>query len=281
VRIFVRISILLAAANTAVVAQCSDAGVCTIGSKHTSLSHQVGVSYVFGASGKTDDLTFHSVVMEGTVQLFEDARVVVSLPWTRVSGPLGNTSGIGDVTVLLNQRLWQDHASLLSVQIGGKLATGEDNAGSLPQSYQAGLGTNDLLLGVAYEFDGWTAAVGYQLSRARSENALTRLKRGDDLLLRLSYGGMLGDVNASAQMLAIKRLQESSVLNSAIPGGDAFVTVPESDQFQVNLLGQASLPLFENSSLQVLAAVPLLNRDVNVDGLKRTLTLSAGLWFTL
>lgn len=258
-------------------AQCSDAGVCAIGSQHPSLRHQLGVSYTYAQSTSADGLKFHTVHFEGTFQLFENSHISIMLPFNSVKGPLGSTSGIGDMSLLWNQEIWNDPSSQLSIQFGGKFATGDDNAGNLPQAYQTSLGTNDLLLGIAYETEPWIVAVGYQLSRGRSDNAITRLKRGDDLLVRAGYRKELGNFHAAAEVLAIKRLEESSVLNSAIPGNNTFIAVAGSDQFQVNVLGKLSYPLFNNSTLQALFAVPLRNRKVNVDGLTRSVTLSLGL----
>ena len=169
----------------------------------------------------------------------------------------------------------------LNVQVGGKLATGEVNAGNLPQAYQSGIGTNDLLLGLSYSYDSWNAALGYQYSRGRSDNRSTRLKRGDDLLMRLGYNAPIASMTAGVEVLAIKRLEESSVFAFTTQSGDAFISIPKSDQFQINLLGRFSFPLEEGVSLRSLIAFPILKRDINVDGLTRALTLSIGLQTTL
>ncbi len=117
----------------------------------------------------------------------------------------------------------------------------------------------------------------YQLSRGRSDNNLTRLKRGDDILVRMGYRFDLQQAKVVGEVLAIKRLEKSSVRNLASTRPDDFVDVPASDQFQINLQGRLSYPLSERYNLQILAAVPLLKRDVNVDGLKRSFSLSLGL----
>jgi hypothetical protein len=262
------------------MAQCSDAGVCSIGSRHALLRHQVSARYVFGSSGKTDDLTIHTIQVEGTIQFLRDSRLSILLPWSRTNGPLGYASGIGDLAILWNQTVWGEAGNQLGVQIGGKFATGTTNAGNLPQAYQPGLGTNDLLLGITYETDPWLFALAYQLSRGRSDNAVTRLNRGDDVLARIGYTTHIEDLIVGLEVLAIKRLQESSVLDPAVPGGNSFIAVSGSDQFQVNLLSTASLPLSDTFSLQGRAAVPLRSRSVNVDGLKRSLTLAIGVQYS-
>ena len=262
------------------VAQCSDAGVCAIGKRSVSLRHQVGISYNFGKSGKADGLTFHSLNLESSVQVFENANIFLSLPWSRQSGPLGSTSGIGDLSVLWSQYAWRSGEAQLSVELGGKLATADVNLGGLPQAYQPGLGTNDLIVGASFVEESWNGAVGYQLSRGRSENTLTRLRRGDDVFLRAGYSGDWEDALYTLELLAIKRLRTSSVADASSPG-NTFMSVPESDQFQVNILGKVFLPVDESVNLRIITAVPLMQRKVNVDGLTRSLTLSAGLLLTL
>ena len=74
-------------------------------------------------------------------------------------------------------------------------------------------------------------------------------------------------------ILAIKRLQSSSVAG-AVAG--TFVDVPGSDQFQVNVVPSAEFPLAGAFALRIAAALPLRSREVNVDGLTRSLTILMG-----
>jgi len=82
--------------------------------------------------------------------------------------------------------------------------------------------------------------VGYQLSRQRSANRIARLERGDDLLLRAGYGTSVGNASIRLELLGIKRLNESTVLNRQIVGREEFVRVAKSDQIQINRLGELS-----------------------------------------
>ena len=262
-------------------AQCSDAGVCVFGSRHAWVGHRISAGYAFGKSSRTDDLTIHSFQVEGDIQFFYDSRMTVRFPWSRISGPLGYASGIGDLTLLWSQTVWKVNADQVSVQIGGKFATGNANSANLPQAYQPGLGTNDFLFGVSYGTEPWLFAVGYQLSRGRSNNSITRLQRGDDLLARIGFTTHIDDLIVGLELLTIKRLQESSVLNPVNAAGGSFIAVSGSDQFQANFLARVSLPLSEPYSLAGLAAVPLRSRSVNVDGLTRSITLSVGIQYAL
>jgi len=275
------IIILLSYCSTPAISQCSDAGICTIGSHQEQFEHVVSASYVFGKSGKSDDLTFHTVQLEGTMELLHGSRLSILLPFSRISGPLGNASGVGDLTLIWNQAVSEANNRLLSVQIGGKIATGEANTGGLPQPYQPGLGTNDLLVGITYSADPWLIGFGYQLSRGRSANALTRLKRGDDMLARIGYTITFQTLGISFEALAIKRLTVSNIADPALPGDGSFVDVSGTDQLQFNLLSTASFPLSDTITLRGLAAVPLRSRSVNVDGLTRSLSLGMSINYSL
>ncbi|MCZ7555828.1 MAG: hypothetical protein M5R41_05435 [Bacteroidia bacterium] len=263
-------------------AQCSDAGACSIGgSMHEQESdaakHSLTLRYGYGQSGKTDELRFHALQLEADIQILTHSSLGVRLPWTKVEGPRGSASGIGDLLLIWDQQLWTADDIALHAQGGVKLATGEDNAEALPQSYQPGLGTNDLLFGLSLAYSRWHVAAAYQYSPGRSANAITRLRRGDDIMLRGGYATDISDMHVGIELLAVKRLSLSSVLDATAEGGEIFLDVPGSDQFQLNLAAQASLPLSDVLSVLAHTAVPLLKREVNVDGLTRALTVSAGL----
>lgn len=273
--------LLLAGFSVPLHAQCSDAGVCSIGGGHEPEGMvALSADYSFGSSGSPDDLRFHSVQVSTSITIPSIARMSVSLPFNSQSGPLGSVSGIGDLTVVFSRSLLAFGPGELDLQIGGKVALAEVNAGGLPQAYQSGLGSNDLLAGLHFRLSGFNAAVAWQAPFGRSKNAITRLKRGDDLLLRAGYSHTVDSWTAGGEVLLIKRLQESTVLDTtAAPG--TFRSVPGSDQAQINIVGRASLAISANVELTAMIAVPLLKRDVNIDGLTRALTLSTGLSLSL
>jgi hypothetical protein len=216
----------------------------------------------------------------GSVEITEGGSLSISIPLNSQSGPLGSVPGIGDLTVVWNQTLSSSQSWVFAIQAGAKIALADVNAENLPQAYQSGLGTNDVLLGLQAQVSDWNFAVAYQLSSGRSENAATRLKRGDDLLLRGGYAVMVSDVRLAGEVLAIKRLQASNVIISAGPP-ETFGDVPNSDQAQINLVARGSYPVSETLEAGILVALPMLKRDVNVDGLTRSLSLSAGLTISL
>lgn len=257
-------------------AQCSDAGVCSLGHRSEPAAHSVSLSYGFGKSGKTDSLTFHTIEAAGSVEIVKGARVSISIPFNSQSGPLGSNSGIGDLTIIWHQTLASTERIVFGFQAGGKIALADVNAEGLPQAYQSGLGTNDILFGLVCQFSEWNAALAYQLSSGRSANTATRLKRGDDLLVRAGYSTNIDDVQIGGEILAIKRLHASNVITSALGLTETFGDIPNSDQAQVNLVLRGSIALSKKTDVGLMAAIPLLKREVNVDGLTRSISLSAG-----
>jgi hypothetical protein len=273
-RLLVAIALCLASASL-LVAQCSDAGVCSIGSSNPLRRHEVNLQYRYGASGTPDNLVYHSMHAGGKIYLSESFQLSATIPWVRINGPLGTASGIGDLLLLFSTPLFTFDDTQLTLQWGGRIATGATREGSLPQSYQPGLGTNDLLLGLSYDLPSVIIAAGYQLSRGKSRHS-SQLSRGDDLLLKIAYHRSIGDASASIETMAIHRLHESIMLVSD-PAGARRRSIAGSAQTQINFLGSLSYPIAQSFGLEAQIALPLLQRDVNVDGLKRAFSFSIGI----
>lgn len=261
-------------------AQCSDAGICALQRVNAGAGHQVSLTYVTGQSGKEDDLRFQTMRLDAHFRVWGEASLSLSLPFSKVSGPLGNASGLSDATVVLDQPFWKGATVQVAAQVGVRLGTGESDAAPLlDQRYQPGLGTTDLLLGFrASHGKNVEGGVGFQKAGSRNDNPLSRLRRADDLLVWAEYRRSFGTLNAGLKALAIKPLSRASVADSVQPG--AFRDVPNSDQAQLNLLPFAELPLSNAFALRASAALPLLKRDTNVDGLKRSLTASLGVSYS-
>lgn len=262
--------------------QCSDAGICSVGEQTGERNSVISLGSTYGSSGKDDNINFYSVKLSGmflpfstTGGFFQNSSFVVEVPFNIQSGPLGSVNGLGDLTILFNQPLYSSKIDLV-MSVGAKIATANVDGNSLPQAYQSGLGTNDILLGLTLVYESINFSIGYQKSTGRSSNSLTRLKRGDDLLLKAGYQFKLDDLTLSSGLLYIQRIGESSVIvPSAI--NNTFISIPKSDQNQLNLLMTINYRLSEVYSLQAGFAVPFIKREINVDGLTRK--VSTGLEF--
>jgi len=264
-------------------AQCSDAGVCQVGNFFNEEEKKISfsLSYKNGYSGKDDDVTFNSFQFNSEYRIFSGSSVSLVIPYNFQSGPGGYVNGLGDIIVSWNLELFSDETASISSSLGLKLATGDENKDSkLPQIYQPGLGSNDVIFTIDYSYDNFSIGTGYQLAGGRNNKEGLKLKRGDDLLVRTSYAFPFNEFIVTPLLLLIKRLSKSSVLNLNSTT-ESFVEVDKSDQLQLNLLAKVQYFLNEDFSILAEAAIPFLKREVNIDGLKRAYSLSLGLQMTL
>ncbi len=261
------------------IPQCSDAGVCSVG--HTMSDNNdnildINLGYKFGSSGKEDDVKYHSFLIGANYNIFEKTSLQISIPYNIQSGPLGDVNGIGDLLISVTQNFISQNNSSLDASIGAKFAIGEDNADNLPMAYQSGLGSNDILFTINYNYKNIGFGVGYQLAGGRNNNVI-KLERGDDILLRASYNFLLDQFTIKPQILFIKRLSESNVVNSAsMAPTETYIDVENSDQAQLNLLTVIQYQIDNNYSLFADFAIPFIKREVNVDGLTRSFSASVG-----
>ncbi len=260
--------------------QCSDGGVCTLSPGQATDFHRISADASFGKSGGDENITYTSFRLLPSLALFPGSRLNLVIPFSRQSGPLGGATGIGDVMLVWVQELSADPENEVELQGGLRLATADENAGSLPQRYQSGLGTNDILLGAGWVNGHWQAGAGFQIPLGRSANSVDRLKRGPDLMLRAGYTFEHERLRITGELIGIKRLGLSSVQDTTTTD-ERFVDLPGSDQTQINVVLTPSLRLSEHLSLRAAVAVPLLKREINVDGLTRAFTAVLGVEFSL
>ena len=285
-KILVILTAILIAANfylSETYAQCSDAGICQLGGHSMEDEDEILLSisgfYKYGYSGKEDDVQFNSLQLNVSFNAFSNSSIQFLVPYNFQSGPAGNVNGIGDLILSLNQNLLTDKSSSLDASIGIKLGTGDDNKDNLPQVYQSGLGMNDVLIALNYAYNKLSVGAGYQISGERNNN-ITRLEKGDDLLLRASYNLSFEQLSITPQLLYIQRLAKSSILDTTSVE-EAFVEVDKSDQAQLNFLTVFRYKIDDYFTLVGDFAIPFIKREVNVDGLTRVFSASVGVSFSI
>lgn len=262
------------------IPQCSDAGVCSVGhikDDNDDSILNINLGYKFGSSGKEDDVKYHSFQLGAIYNVFDRTSFQLSIPYNLQSGPLGNVSGIGDLLLSVTQNIFSKDNSSLDASVGAKFATGEDNKDNLPMAYQSGLGSNDILFALNYYYNNIGFGVGYQLAGSRNNNVI-KLERGDDLLVRATYNLLLDKFSITPQLLFIKRLAKSSIVDtSSMTSTESFIDVDNSDQSQLNFLTIVQYQINKNYSLLADFAIPFIKREVNVDGLTRSFSASVGI----
>lgn len=268
-----------------VQAQCSDAGLCTIGGIHDLDRYtdgRVSIVYQFGKSPKEDSMTYHTIRISEQFEFIPGSVGKFILPLNLQDGPLGTVKGIGDLLLAYEQRVFNFNDRRMLLEVGVKIATALQNVDSLPQKYQSGLGTNDLLFNAEYRAKWYFLSVGYQQPFGRSTN-YEQLKRGPDLALRLGYYNTFGKFNLTSELIAVKRFGTASIAYVPQPGETdppEFVDVPNSDPFQLNASVESIY--VANKAFQVSAGVafPFLKREFNIDGLARSVTAKVGFHYT-
>lgn len=260
--------------------QCSDAGVCSIAHASQmdkdSSNLKVGLTIQRSASAKADDIRYTVLQPEIHYSFTTEFSVHGKFPYSWQSGPLGKVWGIGDPIVSGLYRLYQDKERSVHVSAGVRITFGNDKEQSLPQAYQSSLGATDYLFGATYSEFGFTLSAGYQFAGGRNNN-ITRLERGNDALVGLNYGFKVTDnLSVKPEVLYIKRLGESTIVDTNI-SSNMFVSVPNSAQTQLNVGLGGTYSVNKKTNISFYFAVPTLKREVNVDGLTRSYTVSVGL----
>ncbi len=256
--------------------QCSDAGACAAGRVAHSKVNQITLSVQDGATGRPDDLGIRGLGMDTLLRLGPSTSLLIAVAFQSTDGPGGRVSGLGDTVLILDQSLARKPAWEISALVGFRLGTGKADADpALPQAYQTGLGPSDLLLGLKGTHGAWQGGLVYQKAGGRSANPITRLRRGDDAVAWLSRSFAWQDTRIIVKGLGIKRLSLTSI-REAGASPERFVDVPDSDRLQLNLEIEAIHPLTRALSLTGRVDLPMLKRTTNVDGLKRSRSLSLG-----
>lgn len=276
-----RLFLFISLAAAYIYPQCSDAGICSITDSYPSSAKNLrtGILYEFGYSGSIDDISYSSIVLKADYDFSENTSTHLSIPYSFQSGPDGSASGMGDLLLLINQNILNQDNISLGVQGGVKFSVSDDNLENLPQMYQSSLGTTDFLFGVSLTYNNFNLASGYQVAGTRNSNIL-KVKRGNDFLFSAGYDhSFYKDLNATVKLLVIKRLSETSIADTSTPGN--YINIDGSDNLQINAALSFAYMISESVELNLFGAVPFKKRPVNTDGLTRSLSLNAGLFFHL
>ncbi len=268
---------VLAGLSAHLSAECSDAGICRLATADRATASpttiDAGIRAGLAAGKAEEGITYRTLTPSLGWRPIESLRLSAELPLISLQGRRGDATGIGDAIVAADQRLVRGAWGSLAIQAGARLSTGDDNANpGLPQGYQPGLGGTDLLAGLAWRLDPLQLSVGYQRAAGRNDLEGVHLHRGDDLSLGVAFNQPVGDLRLGAALIAIRRLDESIVDG---PGGSR-IAVPDSDGTQANLRLGLGWPIAKAWQVDLAAAVPMLSRDQDADGLARRYGIELG-----
>ncbi len=234
--------------------------------------------------------------LEGNYRLI-DRKVYaqIKLPYAVISGNLGNTSGLGDVTMSLSYILFDKARSNLSLAAGVKIPSNTSslskNNRPLPMVYQTSLGSTDLLLGSRLIWGKWDFTVGYQHSFNANENRYLHLsniidsetyngyyesnglRRRDDVLFRINRKYQVKKAVLNTGLLLIYHLQNDDVTDAS----GKRVKAIGSKGLTLNLNVGGSIPISPKLDFTFILAKPVIQRKYVSDGLARSFVGVAGL----
>ena len=308
-------TILLLLLNaTSVLSQgCSDAGLCSFNMVEHDSTGTDEMHYTLGLSN-TIGVGDESVLINSTgVEFganFSDFGIVAKIPFTLTSGTLGQTNGLGDLTVLLSSKLYSEENLSLSVAGGVKMATNkadlrnEDDL-SMPMVYQTSNGTNDVIFLLAANIDDWVVSTGLQIPLNRNENSFIEnsalvepipgfsdeyylnwknyqssknFKRGSDVMLKIEkYFTIQDDLKFMAGILPVYRLVES--IYEDYNGND--ITIMNSDGLTLNIIAGLNYKVTEKHTFGLNIGFPVVTREIRADGLTRAMVANVDFKFEL
>lgn len=305
------IILLLICAYSGLSAQgCSDAGFCTMGAMKPDQAyskkidfklHSVELNYYRGTTLLSPVVTVFTA--DVTIGINDRNSIQVKLPYQMVSGNLGETQGIGDISISASRIIGNIGSGSFGVTVGAKLPSGKSDlenrdtqhgpGGDLPMYYQVSLGTFDAVAGASYINEKWLFATGIQIPLIhQNENDFrwghwpdypdqagylikhdlaNDLKRGTDVMLRIERNWRFVNYNFSLGALPIYRITKDEVYNFKT---DEREKLDGTTGLALSVLGSFGYNLNVNNSVKLIYGRKLVDRDVNPDGLTRHDVLS-------
>ena len=216
-----------------------------------------------------------------------------AVPYQFITGDLATVHGVGDLRIVFSHTLAEAGDFAVKVNVGGVVPSGyadEDMDGvPLPMAYQRSQGSASFLLSSMFYYRTWNLSIGYQRMAGPNRNGFTQdawsmgedvddfpdspgLWCGDDLLFRLRKNFDRPRATYNISLLPGFRLTEDR-----IKAGDGYENVAGSSGFSLNISAGMEVRLGKYGYFHLLAAAPVLGREVYADGLERTVVVTAGI----
>lgn len=286
---------------------CSDAGFCTMGAMKPDQAYNKKVklklrsiefSYYQGKTTLTPIVTV--INLDAGFSITNNLSGQIKLPYFSVDGTLDKTSGLGDISLSLTQRLIDTDNFDLSATIGTKIPTNDANIKSsgsknplskgfsLPMYYQTSLGSVDFVAGASLISSKWLIATGVQMaltannntwwakewlppvypseSYVRSYDDANLLKRGTDIMLRVERNFRFTKYSFNIGLLPIFRISKDQTVDRAT---GEYRKLDGTTGMALTALGGATYNFNINNTVKFTYGHKLTDRDVNPDGLTR------------
>lgn len=287
---------------------CSDAGFCTMGAMKPDQVYNKKIdfklrsfelNYYHGKTLLTPVITMINAEMNFGINDYYSFQFKV--PYQTVSGQLGETQGVGDISLSLSRTVPLNKGYSLGLTLGGKIPSGKSNMetdnpfgrGDLPMYYQVSLGTYDAVAGASLINEKWLFATGIQIPIIHQNendfrwglwsdypdqayinhyNLANNLKRGTDVMLRSERNFRFINFNFGLGLLAIYRITRDERYDFI---NEIRIKPDETTGLVVNFLANFGYNFNINNSVKLIGGLKLKDRELNPDGLTRKHVISA------
>ena len=292
---------------------CSDAGFCTMGAmkpdQHYSEKMDVKLrSIELNTYRGTTTLTpiVYVLTLDATFALSENVFFQAKIPYQKVVGNFGETSGVGDLSFSLTRSLGELYNGSISGTLGAKIPTNHSNLNDnskwgldndLPMYYQISLGSYDLVAGSSWINEKWLFATGVQVALTDNRNDFrwgnpdngpswranyksgegkdyvekyalaNNLRRGIDVMFRAERNVRFTNFNFNVGLLPIFRVTPD--IRTDFSNDDRRIKEKGTTGLALSALAGGGYSFNVNSSVKVILGKKLLQRRVNPDGLTR------------
>ncbi len=286
---------------------CSDAGFCTMGAMKPDQAYNkkvklklrsIELSYYQGQTTLSPVVTV--INLDAAVSITNNLGFQIKVPYQMVSGNFDKTSGLGDISLAITQRLIDTEKFDISATIGTKIPSNKSDLKSsgvnrplseglvLPMYYQTSLGSVDFVAGASLVSSKWLIATGVQMaltannntwladewlspvypseSYAREYDDANKLKRGADVMLRIERNFRFSKYSFNVGLLPIFRITKDQIVDRDT---QEYVKLEGSTGMALTALGGFAYNFNINNAVKFTYGQKITVRDVNPDGLTR------------
>ncbi|WP_370089657.1 hypothetical protein [Ekhidna sp.] len=296
--------------TTCIYAQgCSDAGFCTMGamkpdqnySKRIAIKlRSIEFNYYKGTSLLTPII--YAATIDFNLGINDYSSFQIKLPYQWVNGTLGETAGLGDISMSYTRLLKSSEKWNINGTLGAKIPTNDANKtvnnehtggvdAPIHMYYQQSLGSYDAIAGISAISRNWLFATGIQIPLTRNGNQFLwsgfpnypdreyieqynvghNLLRGIDVMLRVEKNWRFTNFNFSLGALPIYRIIKDEAENTTTGEREK---LDNTTGLALSILGSFGYHFDVNNSIKIIKGVKLVDRDFNPDGLTRDEVLS-------
>lgn len=286
---------------------CSDAGFCTMGAmkpdqpfnKKIDLRlRSMEISFYRGTTSLTPRIFVATADLN--FSLTRKTSFQVKIPYQSVTGTLGTTGGLGDISLCFTRVIYSSDQFDLNLSVGGKLPSNKSNLEEdgfpLPMYYQTSLGTYDFITGISLITSKWLLATGIQHPFNRNNNEFlwsrwagsdqspeyirryapaNKLRRGTDVMLRVERNFRFSRINFSLGLLPIYRITNDEIEN----GAGERIKPDAAKGLALSGIVTFGYQFNVRSGIKLLGGHKIVQRDHNPDGLSREMVTTLSYFY--